>query len=188
MRARPSGSRTRRATSPGPRRCRRSSTGSGPPSRRLPPQRRSRIPAMPDEAAATAFIDRYRRTFETFDLDAITACYAFPVLVVSQGDRVTTMSVPAAEAWRPQVERIVGAYRLLGVSGSTISSLQVAPVTPGIAHATVTWSLHTAAGDPVYDFTASYTLADLDDGTRIVAISHDEAPKLLAAVARARGA
>src|SRR3954452_14737113 len=107
---------------------------------------------MPDEAVATAFIDRYRRTFESFDLDAITACYAFPVLVVSQGDRVTTMSVPAAEAWRPQVERIVGAYRLLGVSGATIASLGIAVVTPGIAHATMTWSLHTASGDPVYDF------------------------------------
>src|SRR3954453_2337349 len=140
MRARPSGSRTRRATSPGPRRGRRSSTGRGPPSQRLPPQRRSRIPAMPDEAAATAFMDRYRRTFETFDLDAITACYAFPVLVVSQAEGVTTTSVPVAEAGRPQVERIVGAYRILGVSGATVESLEVAAVTPGIAHATVTWS------------------------------------------------
>ena len=42
--------------------------------------------------------------------------------------------------------------------------------------------------DPVYDFTASYTLADLPEGTRIVVIAHDETPKLLAAVARARGA
>jgi len=143
---------------------------------------------MPDDPGARAFIDRYRRTFETFDLDAITAYYAFPVLVVSQADGVTTTSVPAAEGWRPQVERIVGAYRLLGVSGATVESLEIAAVTAGIAHATVIWSLHTASGNPVYDFTASYTLADLAEGTRIVAIAHDEAPKLVAAVARARGA
>jgi hypothetical protein len=43
-------------------------------------------------------------------------------------------------------------------------------------------------GDPVYDFTAVYTLADLEDGTRIVAIAHDESPRLMAAVARARSA
>lgn len=143
---------------------------------------------MPDESAAKAFIDRYRRTFETFDVDAITGCYAFPVLVVSQADDVTTTSVPAADGWRPQVERIVAAYRLLGVSGATVASLEIAAVAPGIAHATVTWSLHRASGEPVYDFTASYTLADLTEGTRIVAIAHDEAPKLRAAVAGARGA
>jgi hypothetical protein len=86
------------------------------------------------------------------------------------------------------VERIVGAYRLLGVAGGTVARLDVAEVTPGIAQAVVTWSLHTAAGDRVYEFTAAYTLADLAAGTRIVAIAHDESPKLMAAVARARGA
>jgi hypothetical protein len=143
---------------------------------------------MPDRAAAEAFIDAYRRTFETFDVAAIAACYAFPVQVVGETDGVSVVSIPVAEAWIPQVERIVGAYRLLGVAGATVARLDIDEVTPGIAHATVTWSLHTASGDPVYDFTASYTLADLPEGTRIVVIAHDETPKLLAAVARARGA
>lgn len=143
---------------------------------------------MPDRAAAEAFVDAYRRTFETFDVAAIAACYAFPVQVVGEADGVSVASVPSADAWVPQVERIVGAYRLLGVAGATVARLDVDEVTPGIAHATVTWSLRTAAGDGVYDFTASYTLADLPEGTRIVAVAHDETPKLLAAVARARGA
>jgi len=47
----------------------------------------------------------------------------------------------------------------------------------------VRWSLRTADGGDVYAFTTSYTLADLADGTRIVAIAHDESPKLAAAVA-----
>ena len=143
---------------------------------------------MPDRAAAEAFIDAYRRTFESFDVAAIAGCYAYPVQVVGEADGVAVASVPAADAWVPQVQRIVGAYRLLGVAGATITRLDVAEVTPGIAHATVTWSLHTAAREPVYDFTASYTLADLAEGTRIVAVAHDETPKLLAAVARARDA
>ena len=143
---------------------------------------------MPDRAAAEAFIDAYRRTFETFDVAAIAACYAYPVQVVGEADGVSVTSIPSAEGWVPQVERIVGAYRLLGVARATVARLDVDEVTPGIAHATVTWSLQTAAGDPVYDFTGSYTLADLPEGTRIVALAHDETPKLLAAVARARGA
>lgn len=143
---------------------------------------------MPDRAAAEAFIDTYRRTFESFEVAAITALYAFPVQLVGEAGGVSVVVVAAAEAWAAQVERIVGAYRLLGVSGATVRRLDVAEVTPGIAHATVTWSLRTSAGDPVYDFTASYTPADLAEGTRIVALAHDESPKLAAAVARARGA
>ena len=53
---------------------------------------------------------------------------------------------------------------------------------------TVHWSLRTAEDAEVYAFTASYTLADGAEGTRVVAIAHDETPKLQAAVARARGA
>jgi hypothetical protein len=143
---------------------------------------------MPDRAAAEAFIDAYRRTFEMFDVAAIAACYAFPVQVIGEADGVSVVSIPSADRWIPQVERIVGAYRLLAVTGANVTRLDIAQVTPGIVHATVTWSLHTASGDPVYDFTASYTLADLPGGTRIVALAHDETPKLLAAVARARGA
>ena len=141
---------------------------------------------MPDHAAAEAFLDTHRRTFESFDVAAITALYALPVQVVGDAGNVSVVVVPAADAWGSQVERIVGAYRLLGVSGATVERLDVAEVTPGIAQAVVTWSLHAAAGDPVHDFTASYTLADLPEGTRIVGIAHDETPKLAAAVARAR--
>lgn len=143
---------------------------------------------MPDRAAAEAFIDAYRRTFESFSVPAITALYAFPVQVVGDAGSVSVAVVPAADAWAQQVERIVGAYRLLGVSGATVTRLDVAEVTHAIAQAVVTWSLHTASGDPVYEFTASYTLADLAEGTRIVGIAHDESPKLTQAVARIRGA
>jgi len=40
---------------------------------------------MVERAAVEAFIDRYRTTFESFDVDAITACFAFPCQVTSDG-------------------------------------------------------------------------------------------------------
>ena len=43
---------------------------------------------MPDRAAAEAFIDTYRRTFESFDVAAITALYAFPVQVVGDAGEI----------------------------------------------------------------------------------------------------
>jgi len=138
---------------------------------------------MPDSAAVGAFIQRYRATFASFNVDAIGACFAFPLLVTGEADAVSVVSVPAAEAWRPQLERITGAYRLLGITGAEVLDLRAVEVTPGIAHAVVHWSLRTADGAEAYAFTASYTLADLPGGTRIVAIAHDESPKLAAAVA-----
>lgn len=142
---------------------------------------------MPDRAAAAAFIDEYRQAFETFDVGVIGARFAFPLAVVGDaGGPASVASIPSAEAWEPQLARITGAYRLLGVTGARVVGLEVVPVSPAIAQATVTWSLRTAAHAVVYEFTASYTLADTADGTRIVAIAHDESPKLAAAVAAAR--
>ena len=140
-----------------------------------------------DTGAVTAFIDGYRRTFETFDVDAICGGFAFPVQVVGDAGEVAVVVVPSLDEWVPQIERIVGAYRLLGVVSSTVESLEVTEVTPRVAHATVRWGLRDAARGAVYAFTASYTIAATADGPRIVAIAHDETPKLAAAVSRARG-
>lgn len=141
------------------------------------------VATMPDTAAIGAFIERYRTTFASFDVEAIGACFAFPLQVTGEGGAVAVVSVPVVEAWLPQLERIAGAYRALGVTGAEVAELRAIEVTQGIAHAVVHWSLRRADGSEVYGFTASYTLADLPDGTRIVAIAHDESPKLMAAVA-----
>ena len=142
---------------------------------------------MVDTAEARAFIERYRDTFGSFDAEAIGACFAFPCQVTSEAETVSVTSVAAVEAWVPQISRIVGAYRLLGVHHAESLALQVVPVTPRITHAVVRWGLRDGAGATVYDFTASYALADLGEGLRITAIAHDETPKLMAAVARAQG-
>jgi hypothetical protein len=139
-----------------------------------------------DTGAVTAFIDGYRRTFETFDVDAICGAFAFPVQVVGDAGAVAVVVVPSLDEWAPQIERIVGAYRLLGVASSALESLVVTGVTPHIAYATVRWGLRDGAGGSIYSFTASYTLAETADGPRIVAIAHDETPKLAAAVSRVR--
>jgi hypothetical protein len=78
-----------------------------------------------DTGAVTAFIDGYRRTFETFDVDAICGAFAFPVQVVGDAGAVAVVVVPSLDEWAPQIERIVGAYRLLGVASSALESLVV---------------------------------------------------------------
>jgi hypothetical protein len=41
-------------------------------------------------------------------------------------------------------------------------------------------------GGRIYDFDASYTLADLGEGMRITAIAHNETPRLRALIERQR--
>jgi hypothetical protein len=139
-----------------------------------------------DSHEAERFIAAYRTTFESFDVAAIAGCFAFPCQVTSEGDAVTVVAVPSLDAWTPQIARIVGAYRLLGVERAEILDLRAVPVTPRVGHAVVTWGLRGADDAPIYDFHASYTLADTGAGLRIIAIAHDETPRLMAAVARAQ--
>jgi hypothetical protein len=139
-----------------------------------------------DQRTAEAFIKGYRATFESMDVPAITDRFVFPCHVAGQAGEVSVTSVPDATAWTASIERIVGAYRVIGIASAAIESLRVVGVTPGIAHAVVRWGLRDAVGGPVYSFTASYTLVDTADGARIAAIVHDEGPKLQMALAKSR--
>jgi hypothetical protein len=93
---------------------------------------------------------------------------------------VTT--VPTREAWLPQVERLVTAYRAIGVHAPEILELQVTELTRQRAQAVVHWALVDGAGARIYEFNGAYTLADLSRGLRITAIAHNETPRLRAAI------
>ena len=142
---------------------------------------------MADRAAVEAFIDGYRQTFESFDIPAIAGYFAFPLHVAGEAQQVTLTVVPAAEHWQPAIERIVGAYRTLGVAHAAVRSLEIGDVTARIAQANVHWDLRRADDHPVYDFHASYTVAQTPDGLRITAIAHDEGPRMAAAMAKHYG-
>jgi len=142
---------------------------------------------MADRAMVEAFIEGYRRTFESFDVAAIAAHFAYPLHVTGEAHDVSLAAVPDAAHWTPAIERIVGAYRTLGVARARVRSLEVADVTARIAQATVHWDLRRADDQPVYDFHAAYTVAVTPDGPRITAIAHDEGPRLAAAMAKHHG-
>ena len=143
---------------------------------------------MTDKTPAELFLSDYRETFERFDVAAVAAFFAFPLQVTGDAAEVTVVSVPTLEAWLPQIERIVGAYRLLGVAWASPGDIRIRLVTERIAQVTVDWELDDAQHDCVYDFNASYTLADFGAGLRITAIAHNERPKLTAALARKQAA
>jgi hypothetical protein len=132
-----------------------------------------------------AFLDAYRAAFETFDAAAVADLFHYPAR--SQGGaEVTVAVIPTRDAWMPQLERLVAAYRAIGVRSAEARAVDVAEITTRLAPAVVHWSLFDEEGRPIYDFDASYTLADLGEGMRITAIAHNETPCLRAAIERQR--
>jgi hypothetical protein len=138
---------------------------------------------MVERSTVESFIDGYRTAFARFDAEAVAGFFAFPCQVTSDAAEVSVTSVPTREAWLPQIERIIGAYRVLGVSTAAVLDLRVTDLTPRLAQAAVRWGLRNRNGDAVYEFDASYALADLGEGFRITAIAHNETPRLRAALA-----
>jgi hypothetical protein len=67
-----------------------------------------------------------------------------------------------------------------------VLGLQVIELAPRLAQATVHWGLVDEQRGRIYDFDASYTLADFGEGMRITAIAHNETPRLRASLERQR--
>jgi hypothetical protein len=139
---------------------------------------------MVDNSTVNAFLDAYRLAFESFDVPAILDQFSYPCQITSAAGEITVTVVPAREAWLPPIERLIAAYRAIGVRSAQATGLGSIELAPGLAVAGVRWSLLDSEGQPLYDFDGAYTLADRGDGLRIVAIAHNEAPKLSGMLAR----
>jgi hypothetical protein len=130
-----------------------------------------------------AFFDAYRVAFEAFDVGAVADLFSYPCQLTSDAGKIAVTVVPSREVWAPQIERLVAAYRAIGVGSAKIIELQVKELSPQLAQATVRWGLLDGNGRTLYEFDASYTLADLGQGLRITAIAHNETPRLRALLA-----
>lgn len=139
------------------------------------------------DATVEAFYESYRDAFETLDPLAIGEYFAFPCQITGGDARgVTVQSFASHEAFHPLLEGLVGAYRTIGVTTARMLDLQVFLLTDRLAQAGVRWRLVDGKEQPVYDFEATYTLANLGAGLRITAIAHNEGPRLAEKLASAR--
>lgn len=139
---------------------------------------------MVERSKAEEFLKAYRAAFEAFDVGAIADLFSYPCQITSDAGEIDVTLAPTREAWLRQIERLVAAYRAIGVRSAEVLDLRVAELTPRLAQAAVRWRLIGEAGEPLYEFDAAYTLADFGQGLRVTAISHNETPRLRAAVER----
>ena len=147
--------------------------------------------AMPPGLAATisgAFVSAVRgrlRLAQGRRVEAIADLFSYPCQIASDAGEVTVTTVATREAWIPQVGRLVSAYRAIGVRSAAFTELHAIELTSRLAQVTVRWTLADGMGRSIYDFEASYSLADYGNGMRIAAIAHNEALRLRASLLRA---
>jgi hypothetical protein len=139
---------------------------------------------MSERSAVGDFLDAYRAAFEAFDVPAIADLFSYPCQITADAAEVAVTTIATREAWVPQLERLVAAYRAIDVRAAEVVEVEVTALAPRLAQATVHWDLVNGAGGRIYGFDASYTLADLGEGLRITAIAHNETPRLRGSLAR----
>lgn len=138
---------------------------------------------MTDPGRIRAFLAAYRTAFESFDPAAIADLFAYPCTISGDDGRATV--IPSREAWLTGLDRLVDAYRAIGVRSAEAMTVDEHDLGARLAVALVRWRL---AGDhgPLYEFDACYTLLDPGDGLRIVAIAHNETARLRARMTTGR--
>jgi hypothetical protein len=146
-------------------------------------QREARLEGEAGDMTVDEFFASYAADFATYDAATVAEHFAYPVQSVGDTDAGPDVTTAGRQEWLLVLDRLLGAYRELGVTGARLHSVQVTRLGHGLHVARVGWTLLGTDKLPVYDFEASYTLVASDGGLRISAIAHNEVPKLRAALA-----
>ena len=82
------------------------------------------------------------------------------------------------------MSRVVELHRQLGARSGRIHDLAILELSPRLAQASLRMDVRDGASSHLYDFQASYSLARLSRAWRIVAIAHNQIPRLLRCIAQ----
>ena len=135
-------------------------------------------------ASVNAFFDSYCTAFERSDAAAIADHFAFPCHTTSDTGAMRVIHVADKAEWAGTIEQLLSMYRVIDVSSARVLALAVAELSPRLVQAVVHWGLHDSAGRDLYDFEATYTLAEIEGALRVAALAHNEIPRYEACVAR----
>ena len=130
---------------------------------------------------ASELIEEYRSAFLRADLSALVNCFHFPLQVASIDVDEVSVSVAGSQDWPETLRGLLEFYRRLGVANAAMLAVEISQPLDPIAVVRVHWDLQRADGTSVYDFTAVYTMVRMDGTRKIIAIAHDELPKIRAA-------
>ena len=130
-----------------------------------------------------ALLESYCLAFERFDAAAISEHFSYPGHIASDGAEVTLISIASQQDCIEAVDKVIAMHRQLGAPSGTMHDLSVTELSPRLAQASLRMEVRSLAAVRLYDFNATYTVAEINGSWLIVAISHNQIPRLRACLA-----
>jgi hypothetical protein len=135
-------------------------------------------------AGVTEFLSSYSEAFDAYDTRAIVDHYLFPCSIIGDAETLAPLTFKAPEQLSAGVDHILSLHREIGVKTGQPMLLEITELSPRLAGMMIRTRFRDAHGRALYDFQGFYSLARTDAGFRILAISHNQLPRLLACAGR----
>ena len=114
---------------------------------------------LPGNDFFEAYIRRYGRAFDEYDLETILAYYHTPCFVFKGGSLFANVNEAVK---RDYFQDLLDAYRREGYAAAEISQMEVKPLGWESVLLTVRWICRRADGSLAFDFWDSYFLIQID--------------------------
>jgi hypothetical protein len=131
-----------------------------------------------------ALFKSYCASFEALDPEAIADHFAYPGIIVSDAEDVVLIALANRQECVAAVAKVVALHRRLGVPVGRVQDLSVLELSPRLVQAFLKMEVLDETASYLYDFDATYSLVRNSGAWRIVAISHNQMPRLLRCVAQ----
>jgi hypothetical protein len=131
-----------------------------------------------------AFFRSYCAAFEALDTEAIADCCTFPSHIASDAEEVVLIAMANRQECQAAMDKVVVLHRKLGSPSGRIHDLSILELSPRLVQASLRMEVLDRTANCLYDFQATYSLAKFSGAWRIVAISHNQIPRLLRCVAQ----
>jgi hypothetical protein len=120
-------------------------------------------------------------------VEAIADCVAYPSHIVSDGEEVVLIAMADRQACLAAMDKVVALHRKLGAPAGRIHDLSIMELSPRLVQASLRMEVLDKTSSHLYDFQAIYSLAKFSGTWRIVAIAHNQIPRLLRCVSQQNG-
>lgn len=130
------------------------------------------------------FLASYSRAFEDYDTQAIVDHYVFPCTIIGDAETLAPLTYKGPEPLSTGVDYILSLHREIGVRTGQRMLLDITELSPRLAGMMIRTRFRDEHGKALYDFQGFYSLVRTEAGFRILAISHNQLPRLLACAGR----
>jgi len=142
------------------------------------------MPSHDTDSRVMEFLGSYRNAFERYDTDANLDHYAFPCTIISDAEAIKPSFLQSKDELRAGVEYVLSLHREIGYRSGQLQRLDITELSPRLTGMLFRSRMSGENRRPLYEFQDFYSLAHTDAGCRIIAISHNQIPRLLACAGR----